>query len=52
MKFSIVTTDKQQTTHLSVKTAAWFFERILTDTKAETIGKLRQSIATIGDTGD
>ena len=51
MKFSILTTDKQQATHLSVKSAEWFFERIQKDTKTETIGKLRQFIANVGDTG-
>lgn len=52
MIFSIVRIDKQNVLHLSVKPAEWFFERIQTDTKAETIGKLRQYIADYGDTGD
>ena len=52
MIFSIVRIDKQKMLHLSVKPAEWFFERIQTDTKAETIGKLRQHIADYGDTGE
>ena len=51
MKFSIVNIDKQQTTHLSVKPAEWFFERIQTDTKAGSVEKLRQYVAEFGDTG-
>ena len=52
MIFSIVRIDKQNVLHLSVKPAEWFFKRIQTDTKAETIGKLRQHIADYGDTGE
>ena len=44
MKFSLVRTDKKNETHLSVKTAEWFMERILTDTKAGDITKLRQHL--------
>ena len=51
MKFSIVSTDKQQVPHLTVKPAEWFFERILTDNKAGVVQKLRQYILDFGDTG-
>lgn len=51
MKFSIVSTDRQQIPHLTVKPAEWFFERILTDTKAGVVQKLRQYILDFGDTG-
>ena len=49
MKFSIVRIDKQKTTHLTVKSAEWFFERIKTDTKAKDIGRLRKHIAEFGN---
>ena len=52
MKFSIVNTDKQQVPHLTVKPAEWFFEHILTDSKAGVVQKLRQYILDFGDTGD
>ena len=52
MNFSIVRIDKKKVLHLSVKPAEWFFKRIQTDTKAETVGKLRRYIADHGDTGD
>ncbi len=51
MKFSLVRTDKKNETHLSVKTAEWFMERILTDTKAGDITKLRQHLLYEGNTG-
>lgn len=52
MNFSIVRIDKDKALHLSVKPSEWFIQRIQTDTKAETIGKLRRHIADHGDNGD
>ena len=51
MKLSIVRTDKNHMSHLTVKTFDWFLERIKTDTKAEDIGKFRQYVARYGDDG-
>lgn len=51
MKLSIVRTDKNHMSHLTVKTFEWFLERIKTDTKAEDIGKFRQYVARYGDDG-
>ena len=51
MKFSLVRTDKKNETHLTVKTAEWFMERILKDTKAGDITKLRQHIQYDGSIG-
>ena len=48
MKISIIRTDSKNVMHLSVKTAAWFFERIKTDTKAADVGRLRDFIARVG----
>lgn len=52
MNFSIVRIDKKKVLHLSLKPAEWFFQRIQTDTKSGTIGKLRRHIADYGDTGN
>ena len=52
MRFSIVNVDKKKQLHLQVKSAEWFFDRIKTDTKSETIGKLRRYIEVIGDNGE
>lgn len=51
MKITIVRRDKKNAQHLTVKSVEWFMERIKTDTKAEDITKLRQYIASFGDTG-
>ena len=51
MKFSIVNTDKNNVHHLSVRPVEWLMEHILKDTKAGTIGKLREHIADYGDDG-
>ena len=51
MKFSFVSIDRQKNIHLSVKTAEWFFERILSDTKSGTVAKYREQIALFGSTG-
>ena len=51
MKLTILRTDKKGVLHLSAKSAEKFFERIKTDTKAGDIGRLREYIATFGDTG-
>jgi len=49
MKFSIVNIDKKKEVHLSVKTAEWFFDRIKTDTKSETVGNFRREVAASGN---
>ena len=51
MKFALVRTDKKNETHLSVKEAEWFMQRILKDTKAGDITKLRQHIMCGGNVG-
>ena len=51
MRFSFVRTDKKRATHLTVKPAEWFLERIQTDTKAGDIANLREYIARNGDNG-
>ena len=49
MKFSIVRTDRNKATHLTVKSVEWFMERILTDTKAGDVCRLRQHVAYCGN---
>lgn len=49
MKFSIVNIDKNKEVHLSVKTPDWFFDRIKTDTKSETVGNFRREVASSGN---
>ena len=49
MRISIVRTDKKNGKHLTTKTAAWFLERIKTDTKAGDVGKLREHVARVGN---
>ena len=51
MKFSFVSIDRQKNIHLSVKTAEWFFERILSDTKSGSVARYREQIALFGSTG-
>ncbi len=51
MRFSFIRRDKKNDTHLTVKPAEWFFERIKTDTKAGDITRLREHIAYYGDDG-
>lgn len=49
MRLSIVRTDKKNGNHLNLKKVEWFIERIMTDTKAEDVGKLREFIARVGN---
>ena len=49
MKFSIVNIDKKKEVHLTVKTPEWFFDRIKTDTKSETVGNFRREVAASGN---
>lgn len=44
MKFSLVRTVSANETHLSLKTAEWFMERIQKDTKAGDVASFRQHI--------
>ena len=48
MKFSLVRTDSSHNPHLSVKSIEWFMQRILTDTKAATTGRLREYVTLTG----
>lgn len=48
MKFSIVNIDKKKEVHLTVKTPEWFFDRIKSDTKSETVGNFRRDVAASG----
>ena len=50
VRLTIIRTDKDKTQHLTVKTVEWLLERIQTDTKAGDVARLRQYMASYGDT--